>query len=44
MDDNKKEVLLLYLREMIERGDETAKKILRLLEEDDTEPRGMKDE
>jgi len=37
MNDLEKEMLLAYLREMTERGDETAKKLLRLLEENDDE-------
>lgn len=35
MNDFEKEMLLAYLREMTERGDETAKKLLRVLEEGD---------
>lgn len=35
MDDFEKNLLLKYLRDMTERGDETAKNLLRLLEKQD---------
>ena len=35
MNDFEKEMLLEYLRDMTERGDETAKKLLRLFEENE---------
>ena len=35
MDDFEKNLLLKYLRDMTERGDETAKNLLRLLEENE---------
>ena len=37
MNDFEKEMLLEYLRDMTERGDETAKKLLPLLEKQDDE-------
>ena len=35
MDDFLKEMVLEYLRDMTERGDETAKNLLRLIEENE---------